>query len=561
MLKFRYSDKKLAFHWAVPALLVGLLATPDAFAGDGSPGDTLAGEAAAHAVQAQPGTATPVTAAKLPLGAPILGAAQIKILTDIQARGPLPGPGMAQFGPPAGPTAGSQTTPDGVGPQPQIPSTFRLFASSSPNSVIPAANKSTIDEPSTAMSGRVRFMTGNWYAAFSNNGGTNWTHLSPFTAFPSADGGFCCDQVSLYDPSRDMVIWLLQYIKSGSTAADRGRFRIALFRNTQNNISPAGWIFYDFLPSGLGGPASGEWFDYPHLALSNDYLYVAINVFTTTTNSWTRTVMARLPLDQLSAGAGLSFNFLSWTANFNFTPVQGAKDTMYWASHQTTNTIRIFRWPETATTASFFDRTIPAWTSTTRGSSSCPTSDGQNWCLRTDDRILAGARSWNNATSLSELMFFWNVKQGGAFPRPYIEATKLRESDLVVTGRPFFWNANFPFHYVAAAPNARGDVGLSLFWGHPSFGFAPSTLACIDDDFNGAPPGWECLALRNGTNGPSNNGWGDYVAVRPAHPATFGWQATSFTLQGGKTGNFVEPLNFIFGRERDLNEYLRWWNR
>lgn len=545
-MKLRDSNtKSLLQKWGAAALLGGLLAAP------------CAATAEPITVEVKRGTlAGSFAAPDMPLGEARLSAEQINKLNAVQAQSPLPGPRLPVLAAPAGAKAGTETNPvDGT----RLPSTVRIFSNTTPNSVIPSGLKSNIDEPSTAMSGRVRFMTGNWYSAYSNNSGSTWTHLSPFTAFPSADGGFCCDQVTLYDPSRDMMTWLVQYIKSGSTASDQGRFRIALFRNLRNNIGPAGWIYYDFLPSGLGGPATGEWFDYPHMALSNNYLYVATNVFTTTTNVWTRTVMVRLNLDELNAGGVINFNYLSWTNNFNFTPAQGAKDTLYWATHQTTSSIRIFKWPETGS-ITFVDKTIPAWTSTNRNTSSCPTSDGQDWCLRTDHRILAGAHGWNSATASGDLSFFWNVKQGGAFAKPYIEAVKLRESDLAVTGRPYVWSSTIVYHYVAASPNARGDVALSLFRG-VSPGFFPSSLICIDDDYNGVPPGWSCNVLRTGANGPSNNGWGDYIAVRPAHPSTFGWQATSFTLQGGKTGDFIEPRNYVFGRERDLNQYYRYYNR
>ena len=520
----------------------------------------LSAVAPAASVISASAVAGPPTQAEAVSAPPVLSPGEKSRLESLQASLPLPGPAIPQVGVPQPPPPGSQTN---IGPAPSVPGTFTFFSNSTPNPVIPLGSKSTIDEPSTGMSGRVRFMTGNWYAAFSNNAGTTWTHLSPFTTFASADGGFCCDQVAMYEPSRDMMFWLLQYIKSGTTTASRGRLRLAVFRNTNNNIGAAGWIFYDFLPSQVGGPATGEWFDYPHMALSNDFVYIAVNVFRTTDNVWTRTVIMRLPLDPIRAGAGFGFSFLSWTANFTFTPIQGAKDVMYWASHNSTSQMRVFRWPEDSGSISTFNLAVTPWTSTPRGSSSCPTGDGQNWCLRTDQRILTGARSWNHLTRQSELWFLWNVRQGGNFPRPYIDAVRFRESDLANVGRPLIWSTSTPWHYVAAAPNARGDIGLSLFLGAGTAptggpGFFPSHAVCIDDDFNGVPPGWECTFTRIGTNGPSNNGWGDYVAVRPNHPSGLGWQATGYTLQGGKAGSNVEPRNVVFGRERDLNADIRW---
>ena len=47
--------------------------------------------------------------------------------------------------------------------------------------------------------------------------------VDPFTALPSAAGGFCCDQVVLYEPSRDIWIWILQYLRSGTSWHITGR--------------------------------------------------------------------------------------------------------------------------------------------------------------------------------------------------------------------------------------------------------------------------------------------------------------------------------------------------
>jgi hypothetical protein len=402
-------------------------------------------------------------------------------------------------------------------------------------------------------------MVGNWYAAFSNNFGVNWTHASPFTTFPSADGGFCCDQQALYEPSRDMMVWLLQYIKDNNTSTGQGRVRIALYDNLGRDIAATGWRYYDFLPSMFNATgAKGEWFDYPRLALSNKFLYLAINVFTTTSNSWTRTIIMRLPLDQLAAGGGVSIDYLSWTANFNFTPIEGAKDVMYWASQQTNGLLRVFRWPDNTSQISFFDIGVAAWNT---GAHSCPTADGRNWCSFSDNRVLAAARSWSELTRQSELWFFWNVAQGGTFPVPYIEGVRIRESDLLNVGRPALWSGSTVWHYVGSAPNGRGDIGLSLFFG-PSPNFFPSHAACLADDINGYPAAsWECYTTAFGTNGPAGNRWGDFVTVRAAWPSDLAWQAVGWTLQGGQGANFVQPTNIVFGRGRDYNQYVRYYNR
>ena len=471
---------------------------------------------------------------------------------------------------PEGPPPGTETAftaraQSQVIAQPEAAGDFATFQFSSPSSVISSTFKSTVEEPSTGMAGRVMFMTGNWWAAFSNNSGATWTALSPFSQFPSADGGFCCDQTVLYEPSRDMMFWLLQYIKSGSASTSRGRERLAIYRNTSNNIGPSGWIFHDFLPSSFGGPTSGEWFDYPHLALTTNYVYMTVNVFSTTTNRWTRTVIARFPLDALRAGASFSYNYLSWTANFNFTAVQGAKNVMYWASHNSNTSIRIFQWPENTTSVTHFDVTVPAWNTTAHH---CPTTNDRfDWCSFSDNRILAAVRTVKQPfgtsaaptpNSQSELWFFWNVGAGGSFPKPYIEGARFNESTKANDRRPLLWSSSVALHYPGGAANIRGDLALSVFVAAGA-GADPSGLLCLADDYTSDPPGWSCPRyVAFGTNGPNNNRWGDFVDVKPNWPSGFGWQATSFVLSGGSGTGFAVPYNIVFGRSRDANSNVRW---
>ncbi len=476
--------------------------------------------------------------------------ARIEKWTD---RLPLAGPKMSG-GSATPPPAGSATEP--FGPQPLAANTFKLWSNTNLLPTIPGGFSSSTNEPATAMAGRNRFQTGNWYAVYSSNQGNTWTSLSPFTAFPSIDGGFCCDQDTIYDPSRGMFIWFLQYIKSGSGAGDKGSIRIALWNSNVQNISNVGWYTYTYDPTDFGG-AGGEWFDYPHIALSNDYLYIAINVFTTTTDQWTRTLMIRLPLREMRYQQAFAPVYFQSTNYFNFTPVQGAKDVMYFASQVNGNSMVLFRWPETAG-VSLFGKGITPYLA--GGTHNCPAVGGNDWCQRSDNRIGAGAIVKNALTKQQELWWFWNVRQGGIFTYPYIEAAKFRESDLTYIGRPLLWSANGAYHYIGAAPNARGDIALSVAFGHPP-NRNPGSMVCLDDDFNGDPAPWECYTTMIGAFSPASNRWGDYLRVRPADPADFNWTATAFTLQANTASGAAEARNLIFGRERDAWQYFRWWNR
>jgi hypothetical protein len=79
------------------------------------------------------------------------------------------------------------------------------------------------EETSEASSGSVEFFTGNWFAAYSTDGGSSFTAVDPSTIFPlGAGAGWCCDQVVHYDAQHDLFFWLICNCSGGLAKADRG---------------------------------------------------------------------------------------------------------------------------------------------------------------------------------------------------------------------------------------------------------------------------------------------------------------------------------------------------
>lgn len=480
----------------------------------------------------------------------------------------LPGPNLPTAAEPvAGPSKGSGTKPpwseidavdietkeDSAGGlslplAPQAPGTFRRFRRFRlPNAAAP--NRSTRMEASLANSGRYVFYTGNWFAARSTNRGQTWSYVNPFADMQE----FCCDQDVIYDEGRDIFLWYRQ----GDPDASGNRFRLGVSRNATN------WWFYDLRPIGLNNAWTNQWYDYPHLALSNDFLYIATNMFDfgsdgvggTNDDNWTRTVILRWPLSRLLAGTGFNYRYYAQSARFNFTPVQGVGlQTMYWGTHNSTNSFRIYRWAEDSTTIYWNNRTIPAWSPTPRGRAHCRGPGGYNWCAWADSRVVAG---W---VAKGVIGFFWNVREGSGFPWPYVNAATFRESDRAYLGRPFIWWDTNAWLYASASPNKRGHLGIAAWWGNRTVG--PTCAVGIDDDFNGDPPGWEMGAnVAQSNRTPSNNAWGDYLRVRQFEPSEKTWIVGCHIIRNGVTGASVQPWFAFFGRERDLNSVMRWWFR
>jgi hypothetical protein len=273
-----------------------------------------------------------------------------------------------------------------------VPGTMTLFRVTN----IPAGNLAGFtylsNSPSAANNGYVVFETGNWYAAVSSNGGQSFKYMDPATAFPPIYGGFCCNQVVIYDPSRDIFIWEMEYVPD----TDQGGLRIAISRGT--DAVKGNWYFYDL-------PASpGYFFNFSDLALSNDFVYITTNRFTLG-GSFDHSFIFRFPLDPLMEGTGFGYDFVARSDNFNFRPVQGATDTIYWASHNTTSQVRVFLWGEDSGSYGWSDVNLSAaWNDDTR---TCPGPDGKDWCGGEDGRILTG---W---LARGVVGFMWSASQGG----------------------------------------------------------------------------------------------------------------------------------------------------
>ncbi len=109
-----------------------------------------------------------------------------------------------------------------------MPKDITITHNVSLNDTATSGATSQVGEPSVASNGSRLFVTGNWYASRSTNNGSNFTYVDPYNTTPSAAGGFCCDQLTLYDPRRNIWIWILQYRK---TSSGSNVFRIAISRD------------------------------------------------------------------------------------------------------------------------------------------------------------------------------------------------------------------------------------------------------------------------------------------------------------------------------------------
>ncbi len=492
---------------------------------------------------------------------PALTDEQLAAQEERQARGPLP----RALPLPQGDTAiqrldsavdpGTATIAPNISASDQplavsAPGSFTLFRNTDFGATIKANTSGQTGEPVAANTGGVVFATGNWWAAISDDGGQTFQYINPYTMFPASNGGFCCDQKAVYDPSRDIFIWSLQYLSSGPAGAGQNLFRIAAARPA--DALRGLWWYYDFASA-----SNTEW-DFPDLCLSNDNVYYLTNRGPYNAGYVSDSWIFRFPLDPLSTGAGFSYGYLDVGAaglnNLSWHCATGATDIAYFGAHNSTSQIRILRWPENSGSLSLNDVNLSAaWPNSTRN---CPTPDGRNWCGFDDGRIKAG---WIGRGLIG---FMWNASAGGGFAVPYVEAVRVKESDRSYVDRPYIFNSTAAFQYPAAAPNVRGDVGIVVHYSSSSQ--YPTFSVGIDDDFSRdagyGPPGWELKFVRQSTQGPNVNRWGDYFSVQPFAPNGLGWIATGQTMQGCGVAGCKETRFEIFGRARDVNSIEKYYN-
>jgi hypothetical protein len=383
----------------------------------------------------------------------------------------------------------------------------------------------TVLEPSVANNDAQILATGNWYGAVSPDGGATWLPQSPFTFFPFVAGGFCCDQTLIYDQSRNISIWLLQYVVQGGGNV----LRVAAQRGAGTP-----WIWWDLTPTMLNSAWQNEWFDFNHAALSGSSLYVGTNMFSVFGNPqpWTRSVVIRITLDSLNAvpPGPLNMTFFPST-DISMFCTQGATDTMFMAGHRSSTSIRIYSWSEVTNQITQADVNVSATaTSLTGYAGTGP--DGTNWLARCDDRLLG---AWV-AQGIIGLMWSSDRAPAAGRPFPYVRVARINAVSKALIDEPDIWNPTFAYAYPAAAPNDSGGVAITLFRGggvvHPGH-----VIGVWDD----ASHTWKLMSTRDGTNGPSDNKWGDYLAIRRHSPDGQMWYASGYTLQGGSTFNFIEP--------------------
>ena len=410
------------------------------------------------------------------------------------------------------------------------PTDFIFVRNTEPSAVVPAGFSATVNEPSVANARGKVFYTGNWYAASSADNGETFSFVNPFAGpFAPATGGFCCDQVTTYSEEVNALFYLQQFLGDSTSGVQR--------INVDQEADGTFDCFYDISPQTMGFPTE-NFSDFPDLAVADSWLYHSSNVFSTVSFGFSGAFVARYDLASLAACSSVPFDTFSDPTFFSFKLTRGATDTMYFADHITTSSLRIWRWPEGADDPTPFDRSVAAWTDVPR---TCPGPDGADWCGFMDRRMSAAY------VADGTVGFMWTPAQDATFPQPYTRIAQFSEATLALTGEPVIWSGSIAWGYASVAVNSNGDLGGTMTAGSTSL--YPTCLAWIADDVNGdtlAP--LENNVAYTGTSGPSPDRAGDYNSAHVNSSNKKLWAGACFAYDTPTEGT---SRYLVFGREQD----------
>ena len=313
-------------------------------------------------------------------------------------------------------------------------------------------------------------------------------------------------------------------------------------------------------------------FDYPHLGVGNNYIYVTANEIVNG-SSWAGAVVWRYNLDQMSTCAGsLGGNVFTWTGSVGqvvWVPARGTTDTMYLVTIENASQNRYFAWPENSGSLS---SNVLNVTGSNYGAANCVGGPSHNnWLADTLSTSSIGfqtrtavGRDGSAGASAQYLATYIPVNANGGITQAYV-AGSIVGTDHVLTASgidssaPIF-NNGVCISYSDVTANSRGDLGLAVGWGSSAPGSggdtgpAQSYIAISDDYTRGGTRGYfGSVFLCAGANDNPTR-WGDFLTARVEEPVDLSFVAATY---GDVSGiGQVRVCEYVRGRY-----YTAWSHR
>jgi len=410
--------------------------------------------------------------------------------------------------------------------------------------VVNIGNGGVISEPSFGQNGDFVYVSWNWGAARSINGGTSFSFINPF-----ADFLMCCDQDVVYSPNHNVWVWYRQGSFNstlGPSGCDPTAFTLPTCRNeskigisTDNALS---WCFFNVQATDIDPGLTGHWLDYPHMQVTDDKLFISTNIFGIDFG-FGGTAVLRFDLNGLINCNNTTFDSFFSSADFNYTFVNGATDTMYFGTQVNNLSTKVFKWPDSGGSGTITSDTL-TYTSYSFFNYDCTlTSSSTNPCGRSDSRIMGGY------LANGVIGFVWDAAQAGGFLEPYVNHIRITESTccsstISLIDNPAIFSNTYGINFANTGANQDGNIAIGFF--EMGGSLDPRYVVGVD---NSANPGtsFEFKVIKTSTTGPGvTDAWGDYVRVKSYNPFDGSWAATGYTLQGGGANANAEQLYILF---------------
>ena len=359
-------------------------------------------------------------------------------------------------------------------------------------------------ETCAANAGDVAFYTGNWFAAYSTDGGNSFDAISPFDMMQFAGRNFCCDQRVEFIPSINTFAWVLLSVE--------GPLMLALASPGDiKNTDGRKWTYYDITPSAFR--LESDTFDFPQISFGHDYLYLTVN-----TIGSGGAIVARFPLNQIGERATIFGQFIK-TDQWMVCPCHNTRDVGWFGTFKSDSEIRVFTWEEDPNAWVFWFDVDIATVPTIDFSSLTP--DGDDWLPPTSkiqSNITGAARARNH------LWLAWSAgrkyanEEASPITQPHIEYVIIDVPQKTLAAQRYIWNSQFGFAWPSLAANWDEDTKIALSFCYGGGNLYPQHGVGILGD----PP------LLATTSGRSAGAGGHYNDVRMCFPNTSQFVAAGF---------------------------------
>lgn len=389
------------------------------------------------------------------------------------------------------------------------------------------AVSSTLAEPAAANDFNEVFYSGNTYNSYSNDHGFTWAAIGVH-AGPAEAPVPCCDPDVVHHAPTDTTFALLLYVNNATT---NGVVDIEVRRGSPNAVD----CIFRIDP---GGAANNVLPDYPHMAVTNGFLFLSTNNLRSG-SVWTGANTRRFNVNQMAncqTTSSTSFNHVGSVGQRVHVPgeTQQGVTCEYWAQYENNSTIRWFQWCDSVGSPTTFTR---ATTATNFNNPDCRGGTGNfDFIERSTAFSITGFRG-RAAVGGTQVAYLINASSDASHPQAHLHGQAISRSNLGVIANLAVHNRSHCFGFPALGSNSRNDLGLSLAVGGRAGGGGTAAQGHIAvDDASSAGIFFPLVSLTaSGTHNRSDGRFGDYFTVRGNDQCPGAWSATNYSLLNGNT--------------------------